>query len=97
MGLSPLNEHRFKYNFIPDPNCEHCTNTPESTEYYIFKCLRYTEARKNMLSSLVNEGVDIRNLEKLLDTILHGKGYDDKHITILPTVYDYLRDTNRFK
>ena len=50
-----------------------------------------------MLSSLANEGVDIQNLEKLLDTILHGKGYDDKHITILPIVYDYLRNTDRFK
>ena len=45
LGLSPLKQHQFQNNFIVDPNCKHCINTPETTEHFFFKCLKYTEAR----------------------------------------------------
>ena len=37
LGLSSLNDHRYRYNFIPNPNC----NAPKTTFHLFFICPAY--------------------------------------------------------
>ena len=51
LGLSALNQHRYKYNFINNPYCPHCLHTPETTSHFFFSCPKYNTARTTLLSS----------------------------------------------
>ena len=45
MGLSALNAHRKKYNFILFNDCPLCGNKPENENHYFFKCVELTVPR----------------------------------------------------
>jgi hypothetical protein len=98
MGLSALNAHRFKYNFIDDPTCQQCHSGVENTKHYFFHCQAYTVARQILLNRLRLElGLNITNKTTLLHTILEG----DIRLVHLKTLYkiitEYFTNTERFK
>ena len=98
MELSPLNSHRFRYNFIQSPTCHFCRTNSETTFHYFFKCPSHRLARITLFNTLSNDlGLDIQNYERLLETILFGKHISPIHYNQLhQTIYKYFTDTNRF-
>ena len=52
MGLSALNAHRRKYNFIDNSHCSFCPQKREDTMHYLLQCPHYTAPRSTMLNSL---------------------------------------------
>ena len=54
LGLSPLNEHRFKYHLVSDPFCAFCNNIRETTEHFFFDCPKYATPRLAFLSTLTH-------------------------------------------
>ena len=98
MKLSPLNAHRSRYNFIPDPICRLCLTGSETTSHYFFKCPTHGLARTSLFNYLSNDlGLDTQNYERLLETIHFGKHIAPyNHKSLLQSVYKYLTDTNRF-
>ena len=98
MELSPLNQHRCKYNFIQYSTCPACNTLPETTPHFFFKCPTYRLARREFFDSLQNDlGLDTQNLTKLLETILHGKHIrPDLRTDLYNIVCKYMAETHRF-
>jgi len=98
MGLSALNSHRFTYNFIPSPSCDHCHSGNETTIHYFFLCPAYAAQRVQLLNDLDTKmGLDIYNKKEMLDTILHGNIPTNKLNTLVEIVSEYITNTCRFK
>ena len=72
-GLSGLNYHRFKYNFIESPKCPNCEQV-ETSAHYFFQCQSYDLARQSFLVNLnvLDSNLDINDHNNLLDIILYG-------------------------
>ena len=98
MELSPLNHHRFRYNFIPYATCPMCNTSAETTVHFFFYCSAYRLARITLLRSLENDiGLDTHNHTKTLETILFGKHISPNNYNqLLNITYNYLTQTNRF-
>jgi hypothetical protein len=65
MGLSAINSHRFKYNFIDTPSCNHCHSGDETTIHYFFLCPAYAAQRLEFLNNLDTQlNLDIYNKQK---------------------------------
>ena len=98
MELSPLNYHRRRYNFIQFSTCPSCNTQPETIKHFFFTCPTYSVARRELLDSLQNDlGLDTQNLDKLIETILHGKHIrPDLHTILYNQVCKYMADTHRF-
>ena len=97
LGLSALKGHRFKYNLITDPYCEHCINKPETTEHYLIECPSYQLARTQLLNQLSDMGIDINDNEYIIQVVLHGTNDIAVVDTLLPIIFNYLKETQRFK
>ena len=52
MGLSGLNAHRKKYNFINFANCPLCGRRPENTEHFFFSCPYLAAPRTVLLGDI---------------------------------------------
>ena len=52
MGLSALNEHRKKYNFINNSMWPNCLNPHESEKHFFTECPSYTAQRTFLLADL---------------------------------------------
>jgi hypothetical protein len=79
MGLSALNAHRFKYNFIDNPTCSHYHSGNETTKHYFFQCPAYAAQRLELLNSLDTRiGTNIFNTKEMMDTILLGNTFPKK-------------------
>ena len=97
MGLSALNAHRFKYNFIDSPNCEQCNNGVESPIHYFIHCQAYGVARQTLLDNLrLEPTLNINNPNSILQTILHGTSHAHTNKRIYTYVSQYITDTGRF-
>ena len=98
MELSPLNSHRFRYNFIQNPICHLCFTGSETNIHFFFTCPSHRLARTSLFNTLSNDlGLDTQNYERLLETILFGKHISPQNYTLLlQTIYRYLTDTTRF-
>jgi hypothetical protein len=96
LGLSALNSHRFKYNFIESPYCNHCHIIIETTHHYLFTCPAYTIPRARFMDDLRGLGFDTTNNKKLLEIIIYGKIPPDKHTKIVEITSRYLEDSKRF-
>ena len=98
LGLSALNIHRFKYNFIDSPNCPYCLNTNETLKHYLFECPTHSIARNNFLQRLHSElDVDTQNRELLIKIILEDETMNPRNFTLLLSiVFEYLINSNRF-
>jgi ribonuclease P/MRP protein subunit RPP40 len=98
LGLSALNAHRFKYNFIHTPNCNQCHTDAESTKHYFFNCLAYSLPRLRLLERLRDEiEMDTDNKTLLLHYFLHGTNNLLTSIRLKKIVCDYMVETGRFK
>jgi hypothetical protein len=98
MGLSALNSHRFKYNFIASPTCDHCHSGNETTMHYFFLCPAYAASRLELLNNLdIKLGIDIFNRQEMLNIILHGTIPQEHLPTLTEIVTEYITKTERFK
>ena len=98
LGLSALNSHRFKFNFIDSPTCSSCHHNEETTYHYLFTCQSHIEARRNMFNRLNDElGVDTQDQEILLNIILEGETINIRNLNaLLSIIYEYMKQTKRF-
>ena len=98
MGLSALNAHRYRYNFIPYSTCTFCNTGAETTIHYFFTCTSHTLARTMFYNRLQQElELDTNPSQHLLETILYGRHINPTcYTTLLDIVYQYLRLTRRF-
>jgi hypothetical protein len=98
MGLSALNSHRFKYNFIASPSCDHCHSGNETTMHYFFLCPAYAASRLELLNNLdIKLGIDIYNKQEMLNIILHGDIVSEQIPILIEITTNYLLQTERFK
>ena len=94
LGLSPLNYHRYSYNFIADSKCPSCGHHKEDTVHYFLNCPTYNLARQTLLGRLLDElNLDTQNTITLVDIILHGKVDKSDHKLLLNIVADYMATT----
>ena len=62
LGLSALNSHRFKYNFIDSPLCELCHLDSETSHHFFHVCPSYLIARHHFYNRLLHElDIDVVN------------------------------------
>ena len=102
MSLSPLNAHKFAYNFpgAISASCISCGNE-ETTNHYLLTCISYRLSRATMFQD-VSEiiGVDISTLPMKTRTsiLLYGKGdlNDDENSKIMKIVTDFTIQSKRF-
>jgi hypothetical protein len=96
LGLSPLNSHRFSYNFINDPKCPNC-NKDETTFHYFFICPAYDNARLRLIDEVGRRlELDTADQNSLLEIFLFGKIPEDKHNILLEIITDYMKSSERF-
>ena len=98
LGLSALNSHLFKYNFIESPKCPSCHNPNESTLHYLFECPTHDIARNNLYQRLGDElEIDTQNRDALYNTILEGETIQTRNLnSLLSIVIEYLINSKGF-
>ena len=52
MGLSALNSHRTKYNFISHSTCPKCGSKPENEIHFFLQCPNYANQRAVLMGTL---------------------------------------------
>ena len=102
VGLSPLNSHKMKHNFVDTPvdTCL-CTLGPESTSHFLLECPLFSTHRQELLqlvhSTLFLNDLDGNNVN-LVHILLYGhKNISDiENMTILESVIEFIRKSGRF-
>jgi hypothetical protein len=107
MGLSALNQHRWKYNYIRDTTCPSCNHKQEGSVHFFLECPTYRASRYNLLQSVNLFVGDIlpdidhiqtrRAKEALINILLRG---DDRldgatNRAIFDSVQNYIISTKR--
>ena len=82
LGLSPLPEHKFKYDFQDslNPICS-CGNDIETLAYFLLHCPHYSHERSTFLNTIrnINRHIFDRNDFQITEILLHGdSSLDDK-------------------
>ena len=101
LGLSHLNEHKFRHNFQDclNPICS-CSLEIESTVHYFLHCHHYIQPRQTLLDSLRRIANDILKLtdESLVNILLYGSQTFniDKNTDIIKASKNYILSTKRF-
>ena len=100
LGLSALNFHRFKYNFIDDKACPKCNFSREDTSHLLFNCPAYADPRAVLMENLKNclpQSI-ISNRSLLENALIFGSVDLDLHtnLVIFQHVYRFLDATGRF-
>ena len=101
LGLSHLNEHRFKHNFNDciNPLCT-CSLDIESTVHYFLHCNYYNNARISLLNDLNSVDRTLLSLSdsSLVNVLLYGgPQFDDSQKTyILNSSIKYILISDRF-
>ena len=102
MGLSGLNHHRHKYNFIESSKCDKCNFRKEDCQHYLLKCPRYAAQRQTLLASLstVPLQLPVTPAEHTTFTNLLLNGSRElnlaTNIAIFLPVFIYIHQTRRF-
>jgi len=101
VGLSPLKNHKKRYNFADTP-CDkcHCNIGIEDTNHFLFQCPSYVTQRATLAASVIlillrNNLNHLGNQERLY---LYGHDTlndNDNKIILLSTI-KYIKDTERF-
>ena len=100
LGLSPLNSHKFNYNFQNSHEfCAVCECT-ETTEHYLLSCLSYRLSRATMLnaiSPIINTNVSTLPRTRLVSILLYGKEdiSFESNTLILKEVVKYIKKSKR--
>ena len=101
LGLSHLNEHKFRHNFADcvNPLCS-CSIEPETTLYFFLHSHNFLNIRRKLLDKikLLNETLLQLNDESLLTVLLLGsKIYNEQvNMQILNASIDYIINLDRF-
>ena len=101
LGLSHLNEHRFKHNFNDciNPLCT-CSLDIESTVHYFLHCSYYSSARISLLNDLNSVDRTLLSLSdlSLVNVLLYvGPQFDDsQNAYILKSSIKYILISERF-
>ena len=110
MGLSGLNAHRKKYNYIDCNEYPKYDSRPENDIHFYLQCPAYANQRTILVGTLqhiilsnvnLNINIDPRSkaeLTKLNALLLYGDTNlsDDDNITLFKAVHKYIVDTKRF-
>ena len=104
LGLSHLNEHKFRYNFVDCVNllCS-CSIKHETTLHFFLHCRNFLNIRRKLFDKikLLDETLLQLNNESLLTTLLFGsKIYNEQvNVQILNPSIDYIiqTDSDRFR
>ena len=102
MGLSALNVHRRKYNFINHSNCPNCTATREDPVHFFLDCPRYAAPRQTLLASLALVPLQLpnspRERKSFVHTLTHGSPdlTHEHNYEIIRNVQLYINSTRRF-
>jgi hypothetical protein len=109
MGLSGLNSHRRKYNFIDNGKCLNCGCRSENVMHFLLVCPRYTAARLSMLNefallvaplvrTLQIETMTVNEMKFLCNILLYG--HLDLNIEenklIFDIIFIYIEQSQRF-
>ena len=109
MGLSGLNAHRKKYNFIPNSACPMCGIKPENEVHYFIKCPHYAIQRAAIMgtiSTLIDEN-QILNInilprnkpetDALISLLLRGSPHlsFEANIGLARAVQIFIKETKR--
>ena len=101
VGLSPLREHKKRYNFADTP-CDKCLCNigVENTNHFLFQCPFYVTQRATLAASVIlillrNNLNHLGNQERLY-LYGHESMSDDDNKAILLATIRYIKDTNRF-
>ena len=101
LGLSHLNEHKFRLNFADCviPLCS-CSIKPETTLHFFLHCRNFLNIRRKLFDKikLLDETYLQLNEESLLRVQLFGsKIYNEQvNVQILNASIDYILDSDRF-
>jgi hypothetical protein len=110
MGLSGLNAHRKKYNFIPSNECPYCGKNPENESHYLWKCPNFANHRTGLVGTISQNihrvgrfafkcppanKADYDGLTALAFFGSSEINYDE-NILIFKTVQEYITQTRRF-
>ena len=101
LGLSHLNEHRFRHNFMNclNPLCS-CLLEVESTTHFFQYCHFYDTFRQTLLNTVESIIQETSNLSDdiLVNLLMYGRpNYSfDENEEILNASIRYILDTNRF-
>ena len=101
LGLSHLNEHKFRHNFADCVNslCSCCIE-PETTLHVFLHCHNFLNIRRKLFDKikLLDETLLQLNVENLLIVLLFGRKIYTKQVNvqILNPSIDYTVDSDRF-
>ena len=108
MGLSALNAHRKKYNFISFNDCPKCGQKPENEVHYLLKCpdlVAHRAVLMGTISPLLERRVEISlppithaEQTKLVSILLYGSpdlSVEDNKV-LFESVRAFIEQSNRF-
>jgi hypothetical protein len=105
MGLSGLNAHRFRYNFIPTKRCPKCAHPNEDTTHFLIFCPTYAAQRTAMFASLADFRPETQNLirnlnnvnvKKIIEMLVNGTKNEKDDAIIFDIASKYIENTKRF-
>ena len=103
LGLSPLNAHKHKYNFIesPHPFCQVC-EIIEDTTHFLLLCKSFRLSRSTLMhniSSILGFEVSSLPKKKIVEILLYGKEgiSNEKNRIILEEVSSFIDCSKRFE
>ena len=107
MGLSGLNSHRRKYNFINNSSCGMCGDKSETALHYFTKCPSYAAQRNILLQEMQAVAppelhIDILNFDqprsakRLVDVLIDGTGNHKIDKTLFDSAHKFIFETKRF-
>ena len=108
MGLSGLNAHRKKYNFIAFNDCPLCGIKPENEDHFFLKCADLVIHRTvlmgtitpltNSLPSITIPPVTKLQRKNLLELLINGSYLlsSDQNEVLFSAVHEFITKSNRF-
>ena len=102
VGLSPLKEHKFLYNFADtsEATCS-CKQGPENTKHYMLLCSNHSNARDELflnIGSILPNFATMPNKKKLKILLYGDENFTrEENKQILTFSQKYIVSTNRFK
>ena len=107
MGLSGLNCHRKKYNFIDYDMCDLCHLAKEDTTHFFLYCPAHAAQRQELLDGLSREipmAVQThienyhnnRNIKSFINILVNGTKNKEIDNIIFKHIFDFINNTQRF-
>ncbi len=108
MGLSALNAHRRRYNFINYSNCSYCDHKQENAKHFLLYCPAFAVQRNMMLEDLRERVLQsvlpyIQYLENpklslpFSKLLLTGTGKCNIDVKLFEIVQNFISQSNRFR